>query len=705
MSACKSTGSGTGAAPASANSSNSKISFNTENVSTKEDSDKNNIKPIAIKTAKFVTTPPALADLKHKLAIIYSKTSEQNFWTPKSYAQLFMSVQSQVMMSGLPYDLLNEDDLLDIDKISQYKTLIFPLFSHVKNSQVDQIAENIKQAIDQYNIGIITAGNFITNIETGLSRSGDAYNYMKDLLGIARIDGAGPVDIQINVSDVTHPVFINEYFDNEVILSYQQNFTDYFMPTGAYPSEVIATQQIGNSQVENALITVINKGRHVHFSTVQVMADANLLWPVIQWSVWGEKPPATLHMGREKALFVSRNDMDQSMFNEEVATVEFPLLDQLKIWKDQYNFVGSYYINIGDNAVEGEFTDWGISAPLYKQYIALGNEIGSHSYTHPHNTDILTATQVQFEFSDSRNIIEEEIELSDIGTAIPGNPEKLVTALKILPYVDYLSGGYAAKGAGFPNSFGFLNADTDKVYLSPNMSFDFTLIQFQKKTVEQAKQVWSNEFDTLVKHASQPIIHWPWHDYGPFDVFKAGYTLDLFESLIAKAKSYGSEFITGKDLSERIKSFKQSNIEVSKLGKTITAKVYSSSAGKFALNINQSQTIASIDQWYAYNKDTVFLDQDGGIYTIHLGIEKPVTHINKLPSRSQLVSLYGNGEDLKFQLSGEGTVEIITKCSDPSAIKISGAISSYETVSSDKILLNFPQNKHHQETLVDITCQ
>ena len=158
-------------------------------------------------------------------------------------------------------------------------------------------------------------------------------------------------------------------------------------------------------------------------------------------------------------------------------------------------------------------------------------------------------------------------------------------------------------------------------------------------------------------------------------------------------------------MSERIKSFKQSNIEVSKLGKTITAKVYSSSAGKFALNINQSQTIASIDQWYAYNKDTVFLDQDGGIYTIHLGIEKPVTHINKLPSRSQLVSLYGNGEDLKFQLSGEGTVEIITKCSDPSAIKISGAISSYETVSSDKILLNFPQNKHHQETLVDITCQ
>ena len=656
---------------------------------------------------EFVTTPTAPINLKPQLAIVYSKTTEKNFWTPKAYAQLFMSVQSQAMMAGLPYDLLNEDDLLDINKISHYKTLVFPLFSYVKNNKINQIAKNLKMAIEQHNVGIVTAGNFLTNKETGESISGDAYVHMKELLGLARINGAGPTNIKVNISNATHPAFANEYVNNETVLNYVGGYTDYFAPTGAYTSQVIAEQVINDNQIENEIITITNKGRHAHFATVQALADGNLLWSVLQWSVWGDETPASLQLGRKKALFVSRNDMDQSMFASEVANVEIPLLEQLKEWKKNYDFVGSYYINIGNrtNGDEDEYTNWGASGPLYKQYIQLGNEIGNHSYTHPDDTNKLNANQIKFEFSDARAIIEKEIGLSNIGTAVPGMPENLATSLEILPHAgDYLSGGYSAVGAGFPNAFGFINADSSKVYLSPNMKFDFTLIQWEKHSATEAKQIWSNEFDAIAKHASQPIMHWPWHDYGPFDNFGAGYSLDMFESLISKAKNYGSEFITGKNLAERIKAFKQSAIDISSENGVITAKVKATNAGQFALKLDKSQTISSIDSWYAYNKNTVFLDQDGGVYKIHLGTPRSVTHINQLPSRSTLVSLSGNGEDIKFRFRGEGEVEITTKCNNPSTIKVTGGISTFKKISSNKISLSFATNKSYKETTVDVAC-
>jgi hypothetical protein len=295
--------------------------------------------------------------------------------------------------------------------------------------------------------------------------------------------------------------------------------------------------------------------------------------------------------------------------------------------------------------------------------------------------------------------------LHNIGAAVPGNPENLATSLQILSHTDYLSGGYAAVGSGFPNAFGFLNAASNKVYLSPNISFDFTLIGFQKRTAEEAKQIWINEFDTLTKHASQPFIHWPWHDYGPNDTDNSGYTLEMYEGFIEKAKNFGSEFITGKDFAERIKAFKQSAVDITTANNVITATVKSSHAGQFAIKLNNAQSISTVENWYAYNKNTVFLDQDGGVYAIHMG-ETPsaVTHISQLPSRSKLVSLVGNGEDIKFHFSGEGKVEVTTKCSNPVSISVIGGINVYQTVNNTTISLLFTDNKTYPETIVDVTC-
>lgn len=642
------------------------------------------------------STPP--------LAIVYSATTAAQFFDSKAYAQLFMSVQSQAIMAGLPFDLLSEDDLLDLDKITQYKTLVFPYFANVKESLLPGIEQNLGLAVNDYNVGLVTAGNFLTNAETGGSLPGDAYSRMKSLMGITRISGGGPFSLSYKIINTVHPITSGEFDVNEVLRTYTSAYTDYFTAIGTYPSTVLATQTLNGTDTKNALIATENGGRHAHFGTVQLMTDTNILWTVLQWSVYGEKAPVALHMSRNKALFVARNDMDQSMFSDEVALVDGQLLPILQTWKDEYGFVGSYYINVGGNPSNQEETNWGYSAPLYQQYLTLDNEIGTHSYTHPHDTNTLNPTQLSFEYADSRAVIEQNLNISNIGGAVPGAPENLAIALESIKHLDYLSGGYSSVGAGFPNAFGFLNPTIGKVYLSPNMSFDFTLVEFQGKTAEQAKQVWFTEFDDLTKHSRQALVHWPWHDYGPINFDNAGYSFDMFDSLIKKAKEYGSEFTTGQDFANRIKAFKSAGLSVTKEGSTISAKVAASNSGQFSLKVPETDTIASVDNWYAYDDGQVFLTENGGSYTINLGTPaNNVTRITEMPPRSKLLSLSGDGTDLQFAFEGSGTVNIDLKCA-PSAFTVSGGTNRFQFTTPSTVGIIFLENQKYATTTVNATC-
>jgi hypothetical protein len=356
------------------------------------------------------------------------------------------------------------------------------------------------------------------------------------------------------------------------------------------------------------------------------------------------------------------------MFADEINSVGVPLLTLLEDWKEKYNFVGSYYINIGNNQAAGEFTDWSISGPLYQQYLALDNEIGTHSYTHPHDTNLLTPTEIQFEFATSIAEIETNLGLTNLGTAVPGAPENFNTATEIIQHTSYLSGGYSGIGAGFPGAIGYLTPDSTKVYLSPNMTFDFTNVEFLGLTAVQTKDKWFDEFDQLSFKAEQPIIHWPWHDYGvTTSLPQGGYTIDMFESLISKAygseESKGTEFVTADDFRKRLESFKAATLTLTRNGDNITANVTGSNLGRSAIKVDDNKVIKSVDNWYAYNDQYLYLDQDAGSYNIHLGnSQDAVTHISYLPMRANLTNITGDGQNLSFSFSGEGTVEVELAC-------------------------------------------
>jgi hypothetical protein len=719
-----------------------------------------------------------------RVGIVYSATSANLFYGTGTtagnqlvYSDLFMSVQHQAMMAGVPYDVLTETDLLNATTLSKYNALILPNFTWVNSTQAAAIANALKNAVTVSHIGLITADELMTLSETGAALSSDPYFYMQSILGLGwngyrhypdppsaaaalattRAVASSGIDSQVgdpttaassetsgqNASVLAQmnlrtdqlmsksPVAINavgasaarasvasanslaaassaapppclllaaspvppattphpvmrDYTPGEVILSFTNiYFEEFGTPATAPPAgqtswptfDTLATMSFPDDPNPwNAVLALANGGRIVHFANEQIMANGNLLWPALQWVIFGDTTPVGLKLTRNQSLFVSRTDMDQSMYHDQYLVppdpldppVEQPLLSLLGTWKSSYNYVGSYYINIGNNRAGGEYTDWIVAGPLYKQYLALGNEIGTHSYTHPDDTSTLTATQLQSEFQRSKTIIQNNLGITVYGAAVPGNPESLAVDKTLNSWFTYLSGRYANVGAGFTGGFGYLAPDYKMLYFSLNLWPDYTALVWYGWTSDATKVEWQNQYNTLLNHASQPIIHWLWHDYGPTtDLLKLGASssnLDptgLYTDTIAYAHDQGTEFATAADVSQRLLSYRTAQVQVANVdANTLTAVVTASDVGKGALRVYDPRVITSVDAWYGYNEKEVFLPTAGGVFTIHLGASPPdpVTRITSLPMRAELKSLTGDGKTVWFTLVGEGQV-------------------------------------------------
>lgn len=689
--------------------------------------------PYQVSTTQQVLPPRT--DSSKRVGIVYSETTKEHFFDhalpiQKAYSQLFMSMQHQAMMAGIPFDLLTEDDLLDVANLVNYDALIFPYFAYVPEEKIEAIHDALYQAVYTYNIGIITAGDWMTNKDDGSPLSGDAYSNMKQMLGIGRVNGEGPVAISLNAETIAHPV-MEDYSQDEAVINYDGNrWYNYFAPVTGQNITVLADQTVTGqaSGTYPAVLASETGGRNVHFATLEFMGDPNLVWSALQWVIYGDQPAVALKMGRYNNLFVSRNDMDQSLFIDEVFDNDGALLPLLQQWKTDYNFVGSYFINIGNNQAAGEWTDWLYSGPLYRNYIALGNEIGSHSYTHPHDTNILTPAEIEFEFNQSMDEIALNLnptwrDQNIRGIAVPGAPEGMSTAAEIIQYGDYLTGGYSGIGSGYPSAFGYPTPAMDKVYFSPNMAFDFTLIEFGVPVFDpatgqfvpvplstaEAEVYWQDQYAGLMNHASQPIIHWPWHDYGPTTgtwddpsdpTDNTLYSVAMYTNTIAMAFNDNTEFATSADVAQRISSFKDAKLTVSHDGTVIAATINSPAVGKFALDIDTpaGQLIQHVAGWYAYNDNRVFLDQDGGTYVIQLGtIADQITHITALPMRATLLSIQGNGDELSFSFQGEGTVRVVLSQPE-NQYQIQGA-DTVDVIDDNTVELHFTNFAVHNVAL------
>src|ERR1700722_12069486 len=141
-----------------------------------------------------ITDPSTLGTVNSsikKVGIVYSATTAALYFGggeagETAYADLFMAAQHQAEAAGVSYDLLSEADLTNVAKLSQYSALIFPDMEDIQSSQVSAIAGALNQVVYNYHVPIITAGEFMTNDQTGAALPGNPYINMQTLLNLTQ---------------------------------------------------------------------------------------------------------------------------------------------------------------------------------------------------------------------------------------------------------------------------------------------------------------------------------------------------------------------------------------------------------------------------------------------------------------------------------------------------------------------------------------
>lgn len=632
-----------------------------------------------------------------RIAIVHSETTKNNFYDAFAYNQLFASMQHQAMMAGLPFDLLSESDLGNVSTLLEYDALLLPEFSHVRQQDRAAIRSALLQA-QAAGVAIVTSGEFMSFNANGQSYS-DSSALMADILGVEVVNFLSGVSATVNVVSSDHPATKN-FANNEELVSYGQIWFGSFVPVSGEQSTLLSTVTASGGTYAGAQI-IDRAGRIVHFANEQIMADNNMLWSVLQWVVFGDMAPVSLQLSRSDSVFIARNDMDQAMIAADLPQTEIPLLDLIRDWKRDYNFVGSYYIDIGDNPSSGQYTDWAISGPLYQEYIALGSEIGTHSWTHPHHTSQLTETQLEYEFNQSKNEIGSRLGIDVIGGAVPGNAESLAVVENLNQWFKYFSGRSGTVGTGYPSAIGFLEPQHEMLYFSLNMAPDFTLIDVMDNTPVQAANIWKTEIDQLLTHGRKPVLHWLWHDYGPTTQAAIGrYSKAMFEDTLAYAHTKGTEFTTVANLHDRIRAFQSTNLSIGS-GDTIDATVDAAGVGQFSLMLGGDNKIQRVANWYAYDDQQVFLPDNGGTFSITPGATADkVTRVTELPMRARLISLNGDGNELGFTFTGEGelTVELSPGMIDN--VLVSGADSFIE--SQSELRLKFTNAGTHTVSITAV---
>ena len=295
-----------------------------------------------------------------------------------------------------------------------------------------------------------------------------------------------------------------------------------------------------------------------------------------------------------------------------------------------------------------------------------------------------------YEFQQSATVESQQLGIPIAGAAIPGANETFATDQNILPYFQsvaatattpgytgYLTGGWTGIGSGYPSAIGYMSpsaTDMGSLYIAPNMTFDFTEIQYEGKTVAQAEADWAAQFNALAANAAgTPVVVLPVHDYGvaawntttdtgtgsPYDHGR------MYTNFIAQAYADNYEFLTLEELAARTEAQQKAAINYTTVGNTITATVTpdptAPDVGGMALDVINGGTdvIQSVTGYYAYNAQELFLPTHGGTFTINLGATQDnVTHIESLPMRGDLISVTGDGLNLSFAMVGTGDVVV-----------------------------------------------
>ena len=287
-----------------------------------------------------ITDPSTLVPVDSaikKVGIVYSATTAALYFGggqagETAYSDLFMAAQHQAEAAGVSYDLLTEADLTNVAKLSQYSALIFPDMENVQSSQVSSIVSALNQVVYDYHVPIITAGDFLTNDQTGAALPGNSYANMQTLLNVTQ-SGFGTATYSVTADAAalaSHNPIVAGYTAGELIGGASGQFagttaglytnTGYLTFSGyTQPATTLADINIQGGATVPGVVQTHTGGTNTVFSTTGLLGDSNLLQHAIQNAVFGTTPSLSLDITRMAGIVDSRTDMDQSQFPSNVS--------------------------------------------------------------------------------------------------------------------------------------------------------------------------------------------------------------------------------------------------------------------------------------------------------------------------------------------------------------------------------------------------
>ena len=264
------------------------------------------------------TPRPCSETATHRVAIVYSDTSANLYFSQTAYSDLFMAAQNQARMAGVSYDVIDESQLTNINNLIGYDALIFPAMADVNTAQLPAIMSTLTSAVYNYHIGIITSGDFLTNDQTGAA-------------------------LPATPTPTWRPFWVSPGFGR------QQRDRHGHRQRRQQPDHAAATPPARSSRPTpvKAIPPTQAARRHArrarqperqpaseHFPVSSrprpaaptctsppqdLLGDSNLLSHAIQSVVLGTQPGVTLHTSRDAGIVAARMDMDQSQFPADVS--------------------------------------------------------------------------------------------------------------------------------------------------------------------------------------------------------------------------------------------------------------------------------------------------------------------------------------------------------------------------------------------------
>jgi hypothetical protein len=461
----------------------------------------------------FFASYSLAADINPKVAIVFSNTSyyARNSTSETEgvhYLYEVSTTEHQLMMAGIPFDIIGENNLTSAETIGLYNVIILPAMSNVRSAIKDQILNNLETAVKSNGLNIYAIGDLMVANEAKVK-----FNYSANQSPINRI---------LNVKNITGKVdasvtYIAVNSSNPATWRYNNNESlfaaDWFGYTkiqvlnatepATYPFQAYDTTAKTFNPV--TIATKNRKGRIFYASDATLSVETAIGRDAILWLIYEDKPHFGIKITNKTAIFIPRVDADDSGDID----INIPAINNYINITKKNRLLGGWYIttNNGGNTP----VDWATLRPYYQKMMNNSIEIGSHSVTHYDDINLQTDAVVYNEFLNSKQQINTQLGINITGYANAGNTPLQLRLWRIANQTGYSY--YSPLQDSKYKGFGYVSDQFTTVNIETNMISDYELMDIQKLTDVQTANYWKGEFNTSYRWGDGIVICVLWHDY------------------------------------------------------------------------------------------------------------------------------------------------------------------------------------------------